>query len=99
MSHVVQGNHVSPTSPCADSDDPKNRSVSLPVLWALLLLVLLSYLALVANVSVLTLVRIQLHTVADTACLATTLVSNIPVPFFFVPVRATPEGSKSRTTP
>ena len=90
MSHVVQGN--------AESVDPKSDPMSLLVLLAMLLLVIFSYLSVVANISFLALVRIQLHTVAGAACLATTVVSNIPVPLFFVPVRATLEVSESRTT-
>ena len=78
MSHVVQGN--------ADSADPKNDSMSLLVILAILLLALLSYLSAVANISFLALVCIQLHTVAGAACLATTVVSNIPIPLFFVPL-------------
>ena len=68
-------------------------------LLALLLLVMLRHVALVADVSFLALVRIPLHGVTGVVCLATMLVSSIPVPLFFVPVGAAPEGSGSRKTP
>ena len=90
---------MSPTARRADFSGPQNRSGILLVLSTLLVLVMLSYVILAADVSYLALVRTQLHAVAGAACLATTLVSNIPVPLFFVPVRAKPEGSGSRKTP
>ena len=70
MSHAVQRQPISPTARRADSSDPKNRVGILVVLSALLLAVMLSCVALAADVGYLALVRTQLQAAADAASLA-----------------------------
>ena len=63
---------MSPTTRRADVSDPKNRAGLLLVLSALLLAVILSCVAIAADVGYLVLVRTQLQVAADAASLAAT---------------------------